>query len=131
MEIGTLSPEYVAGSCNIGEAERALRTKVGIAGLILSLSIATVLIVFKVGWPVRLLIFLPAMIAATGLIQAGFKFCVKLALGGVNNFSDTLGNTQNVNDLVSQQKDIAKVRLIVRLSLICALIFTGLVLAIN
>src|SRR5436309_622150 len=67
--------QYVPGSCNIGPAEGARRRRVGHLGLALTALLALVLLAFGAARPWRLLLALPATMAAAGYLQARLRFC--------------------------------------------------------
>ena len=89
--------EYVSGSCNIGQQEIKRRYQTAVFGSALYLIFAIV------GW--CNFIFIPALIASVGFIQARKKFCVAFGLMGVFNFGAT-GITQKV----SGKKDLSEDR---------------------
>ncbi len=96
--------EYVAGVCNIGPEETALRRNFGWAALAVTVVLLGLLvwIGFNPWW--RLVIFLPAMSSASGFLQAHFRFCSGFARRGIFNFG-SLGQTQQVTDEASKSKD--------------------------
>ncbi|MEN9679744.1 MAG: hypothetical protein RLZ57_873 [Actinomycetota bacterium] len=79
--------DYVSGACNIGQQEIKRRYQTAIFGAALYLIFAIV------GW--QNFIFVPALIASIGFVQARKKFCVAFGLMGVFNFGAT-GITQKV-----------------------------------
>ena len=89
--------DYVSGVCNIGQQEIKRRYQTAILGAALYLIFAIV------GW--GNFIFIPALIASVGFIQARKKFCVAFGLMGVFNFGAT-GITQKV----SGKKDLSEDR---------------------
>ena len=84
---------YAPGACNISPEEGALRLATGLIGT--GLTVAAVLAFLALGVPRawRLTVFLPAMMAATGYLQASLKFCVNYGLRGVYNIDNELGVT--------------------------------------
>jgi hypothetical protein len=105
--------EYVPGVCNIGAAERMQRLRGGWAGLILAIVLEGIFIVFRAGAPWRLFLFLPAMLGATGFLQAAFHFCAAFGFRGVFNLSAEVGKTDTVEQAELRRKDRAKALLIV------------------
>ena len=89
--------EYVSGACNIGQQEIKRRYQTAIFGA------ALYLIFVIVGW--GNFIFIPALIASVGFVQARKKFCVAFGLMGVFNFGAT-GITQKV----AGKKDLSEDR---------------------
>src|SRR5437867_11530602 len=87
--------QYVPGSCNIGPAEVARRRRVGHLGLALTALLAVILLALGAARPWRLLLALPATMAAAGYLQARLRFCFDYGFRGVHNF-DALGHQQRV-----------------------------------
>jgi hypothetical protein len=87
--------QYVPGTCNIGPAEVARRRRVGHLGLALTALLAVVLLALGAARPWRLLLALPATMAAAGYLQARLRFCFDYGFRGVHNF-DALGHQQRV-----------------------------------
>jgi hypothetical protein len=65
-------------------------------------------IIFGVGAPWQLFLFLPAVFGATGFLQAALHFCVAFGFSGVFNFSSNVGKTDNVQQAEFRRKDRAK-----------------------
>lgn len=99
--------QYIAGVCNIGPKEIARRRNFGWGGLAIVIVLLVVLIRTGVNPWWRLFDFFPAALAASGFLQAYFHFCSGFAKQGIFNF-DSLGQTQNVTDDTSRQKDRQK-----------------------
>jgi hypothetical protein len=87
--------QYVPGTCNIGPAEIAMRRRVGHTGLIATVVLAAVLLAVDAAPAWRLLLALPAALAAAGYLQAWLRFCANFGFRGVYNF-DALGHEQRV-----------------------------------
>jgi hypothetical protein len=87
--------QYVPGTCNIGPAEVARRRRVGHLGLALTALLAVILLALGAARPWRLLLALPATMAAAGYLQARLRFCFDYGFRGVHNF-DALGHQQRV-----------------------------------
>ena len=98
--------DYQPGVCNIGPAEIARRRRSGQVGALASLVLLGVLI--AVGAPplARLLVALPAVIAASGYLQAHFHFCAGFGSKGIFNFGP-LGPTETVVDPEARARDRA------------------------
>jgi len=109
-------PGYQPGVCNIGPAEIARRRRAGHLGLIAVL--ATLALLVAIGAPpvARLLVGLPAVVAATGYLQAWFRFCVAFGSAGVFNFGPT-GSTETVPDPAARSRDRSTARRIGLMSL--------------
>ena len=83
----TLSPSrYEPGVCNIGPAEIAKRRRAGIVGTVATIVLLVILVALGLPPIVRLVLFVPAAVAASGFIQAHLKFCAGFAALGIFNF---------------------------------------------
>ena len=102
-----ISTEYQPGVCNIGPAEIARRRRAGHTGLVAAVVLFAVLIAIGAPPIARLLIALPAAVAASGYLQAYLKFCAGFGSRGVVNFGD-VGPTEKVADAASRALDKAK-----------------------
>jgi hypothetical protein len=109
-------PTYQPGVCNIGPAEIAARRRSGHVGLIATLAGLALLVALDAPPAWRLLLFLPAAAAATGYLQAAFRFCANFGLRGVFNFSDRLRRTESVIEAEARARDRRKALQIVGLS---------------
>ena len=95
---------YAPGACNIGAAEIRLRWIAGYAG-----SAATVIVWIALAWgglsaAWYAVLALPAMLAATGFIQAQARFCVHFGLRHMFNFDD-VGSATDVEDAAARRLD--------------------------
>ncbi len=97
--------EYLPGVCNIGAAEKVMRRRAGWAGLVLTVLLWGLFIVFRVAAPWRLFVFLPAMLGASGFLQAAMSFCVNFGMRGVQNFGETVGEVTAVEEANAVRKD--------------------------
>lgn len=100
--------EYIPGVCNIGPEERMRRIRGGWAGLIVTLALECLFIIFRVGAHWQLILFLPAAVGATGFLQAAFHFCAAFGFSGVFNFTADVGKTVTVEQAEFRRKDRAK-----------------------
>jgi hypothetical protein len=102
-----LSVDYQPGVCNIGPAEIARRRRTGHIGLLAAVALFAILV--AVGAPplARLLVAIPAILSASGYLQAYLKFCAGFGAAGVYNF-DEVGTTDKVADAASRAADRAK-----------------------
>jgi hypothetical protein len=98
---------YQPGVCNIGPAEIARRRRVGHLGLIAAILLFALLIVLDLPPITRLLITLPAGIAASGYLQARLHFCAGFGSAGVYNFGE-LGPRERVEDADARAADRAR-----------------------
>ena len=120
------SPDYVAGSCNIGPSEIHRRYQVAITGGVLYTILAIALIASNQGTTTRLIAFAPAMLASVGYIQARNRFCFAYGLMGVFNF-DQAGDVKKVKDPVALKADRTAALKIILKSLFSASLMTALV----
>jgi hypothetical protein len=98
-----MSQDYVAGACNIGPAEIALRRRVGHAGLATTAVLAAALLRSDLPRPWRLTLALPATLAASGYLQARSRFCADFGFRGVYNF-DRPGHRRQVQVQTEQAR---------------------------
>jgi hypothetical protein len=97
-------PGYLPGVCNIGPEEIARRRRAGHMGVAAAVIVLAVLI--GVGAPplLRLIVALPAAAAASGYLQAVFRFCAKFGSRGEFNFGP-LGTVGQVEDTEARHRD--------------------------
>jgi hypothetical protein len=101
---GTPGSSYQPGVCNIGPAEIARRRRSGHIGLVVTVVLFLMLVALHVTPVVRLIVGLPAAGAASGYLQAAFRFCAGFASRGVFNFGE-LGQTHEVVDTEARARD--------------------------
>ena len=118
--------EYVPGVCNIGPAEIRKRRQGGWFGLAATVLLWAVFWIFRVAAPWRLFLFLPAIIGATGFIQAALHFCAGFGMRGVFNFGSELGKTDTVEQAEFRRKDLRTARLIGLYSALIGLVIAAL-----
>ena len=99
--------DYQPGTCNIGPAEIARRRRAGHVGLGASVVLFAGLVAIGAPRPSRLLVALPAAVAASGYIQARLRFCAGFGSRGVYNFGE-LGQVQQVEDDGARRRDRAR-----------------------
>ena len=99
-----MTQDYVAGACNIGPAEIALRRRTGHAGLATTAVLGAVLIRSDLPRPWRLTLALPAAVGAAGYLQARKRFCADFGYRGVYNF-DRRGHEDQVLDQEARDLD--------------------------
>lgn len=99
--------KYIPGVCNIGIPEINRRKRIGWIGLFLVLFLFIYLNYGHYNPWLRLIIFFPATLSASGFLQAHFHFCSGFARKSVFNFSE-IGKTQKIEDeaaiLMDQKK---------------------------
>ena len=95
---------YRPGVCNIGPAEIARRRRTGVIGAIATIVLLAILVAVHAPTPLRLLLCVPAAVAASGFLQAWLRFCAGFGWLGVFNFGD-VGRTQSVADEAARLRD--------------------------
>lgn len=100
---------YQPGVCNIGPQEIRRRRRAGHVGLVATVVLLAVLV--AVGAPplARLLVAIPAAMAASGYLQAWLKFCADFGSRGIFNFGE-IGQTHEVVDAEGRARDRARAR---------------------
>ena len=102
-----LSVDYQPGVCNLGPAEIARRRRTGHVGLIAAVALFAILVAVGAPPVARLLVAIPAILSASGYLQAYFKFCAGFGAAGVYNFDD-VGTTDKVADAAAKALDRAR-----------------------
>ncbi len=114
---------YTPGMCNIGPAERRMRRMSGIAAGIVAIALIILFAFIDAPWSVRLVVFIPAAISASGFLQDAFHFCAAFGFRGIYNVVSSTGITENIELEEYRKKDRQKALQIIGLSgLIGALI---------
>ena len=98
---------YIPGVCNIGPQEIRRRRRTGYVGSLITVALFVGLVVVDAPPITRLVLFVPAAIAASGFLQAYLKFCAGFGQLGVFNFGDR-GSTEHVADKAARRKDLFK-----------------------
>jgi hypothetical protein len=119
-EPGDTASLYQPGVCNIGPAEIARRRRVGHIGLAAAVLLLVVLVIAGLPAWTRIVVALPAIMAAAGYLQAWLKFCAGFGSRGVFNFG-ALGNLDGVADPEARARDVARSRQIGFASLVIGL----------
>jgi hypothetical protein len=99
---------YVPGVCNIGPNEIRRRRRTGYVGTVITLALFAGLLLIDAPPLARLILFVPAAIAASGFIQAYLKFCAGFGQLGVFNFADDRSSMEHVVDKAARRKDVVK-----------------------
>jgi hypothetical protein len=99
-------PQYQPGVCNIGPAEIARRRRAGHVGLAATIGLLVGLILVRAPRRARLVVALPGAVAASGYLQAHFRFCAGFGSQGVYNF-DGLGSVIETTDATARARDRA------------------------
>jgi hypothetical protein len=108
---------YQPGVCNIGPSEIRSRRRTGYIGLALTAVFLVIAYAVGLAAPWRLFVFLPAVLAATGFLQAQLHFCTRFGAQGLFNFGE-LGTQESVMDAEFRRKDQRKAALIIVLSVV-------------
>ena len=95
---------YQPGVCNIGPAEIARRRRSGHVGLAAAVALLGALVVLDTPPVTRLLVAVPATVAASGYLQARLRFCTGFGSRGVFNFG-AIGSTEQVADAEARRVD--------------------------
>jgi hypothetical protein len=97
---------YVAGSCNIGPGEIKRRQGGAILGAVLIIAFTIVEVINQASRTQRALVFLPALVFATGWVQSRRKFCLAFGFMGTFNFGKLgeLSKVANPADLKADRK---------------------------
>jgi len=95
---------YLPGVCNIGPDEIARRRRAGHVGLGSAIVLLGGLVVVGAPPPLRLLVALPAAVAASGYLQARLRFCAGFGSRGIYNFGE-LGQSLPVEDTDARRRD--------------------------
>jgi hypothetical protein len=101
--------DYEPGVCNIGPAEIARRRRAGHIGLVASVALLAVLVAGDAPNWTRLVIAIPAVMAASGYIQARLRFCAGFGSRGVFNFGE-VGPMERVAGEADRARDRARAR---------------------
>jgi hypothetical protein len=99
--------DYQPGVCNIGPAEIARRRRAGHIGLVATVVLFGVLVVIDAPPVARLLVAVPAIMSASGYLQAYLKFCAGFGSRGILNFGE-VGTTVQVQDAAARAPDKAR-----------------------
>ena len=102
-----LSTDYQPGFCNIGPAEIARRRRAGHSGLIAAIGLFAALVLIGAPDWTRLLVGVPAIISASGYLQAHLRFCAGFGSAGVFNFGE-LGPTERIQSAADRARDRAR-----------------------
>ena len=99
--------EYRPGVCNIGPAEIARRRRAGHIGLLVTVAVLAALVAIDAPPLARLLLILPAAVAASGYLQARLKFGAGFGSRGIFNLGP-IGASRPVLDEEARARDRAQ-----------------------
>lgn len=112
---------YVPGVCNIGPAEIKKRTQAGWMGLVATILLWAIFIWLDTPAVWRLMLFFPALMSATGFLQAYMHFCVYFGFANLFNFGE-VGKTDTVAQAEYRAKDRRKAWQILSYSMLIGLV---------
>lgn len=121
---------YVPGVCNINHAEIAYRKKAGYFGLVAFVAVFIFLLILNLNSWFRIILFLPAFIAACGYFQAKNKFCAAYGSSGRQNAQEGESEAKTVSDKTALLRDKIKSRSIYLQSALVAMAITLLALVV-
>ena len=99
---------YIPGVCNINYAEIKQRRAAGHLGLAIFVVLLVALIALDTNRWVRLLLALPAILAASGYLQAKNKFCVGYGGAGLQHADDDASAIKVAAEAAAKDKQRAK-----------------------
>ncbi len=100
--------QYIPGVCNIGKSEIKRRNQGGWVGLVITVVLYSLLVYLGIPHIWRLIIFIPAVMAAIGFLQAYMHFCAYFGMHGVFNFNPDVGRTDTVEQAEFRAMDRRK-----------------------
>ena len=103
---------YIPGNENINKEEITYRRRAGYVGVGLFLVVLALCLLFTSIMWWRLLLVLPAYLAAIGFLQAHYKFCVAYGSSARQNAEPGSKQAHTVTNEASLQKDIRRSRII-------------------
>ena len=113
--------KYIPGVCNIGPEEIKKRKQSGWIGLIATAVLWALFIWFDIPSIWRLTLFLPAMMSATGFLQAYMHFCAYFGFASLFNFGN-VGKTDSVQQAEFRAQDRRRAWQIVIYSILIGLV---------
>ena len=120
-----MASNYVPGVCNINPQEIKRRQQSGHIGVTITILLIMLLIATGATWYLRIIIIVPAFIAAIGYLQARNKFCVAYASSGQHHADS--GDTVEITDKKSLTADSKKTRTMNLQASIIASVVTAIV----
>ncbi|HUD11159.1 MAG TPA: hypothetical protein VMS08_02010 [Candidatus Saccharimonadia bacterium] len=122
---------YVPGVCNINHAEIARRRRIGYIGLAVMAVLFALLTAFHLKGAIRIVLFFPAFIAASGFLQARYKFCSGYGSSGRQNAQEGSTTATAVTDDAAIQKDKNRAVMINMQAAVIALIASAVALLLS
>ena len=116
---------YIPGVCNIGPAEIRMRRTSGYIGLSITIVLFVLFYTVPISAPWRLIISIPAVLAASGFLQAQLHFCARFGMSGLFNFGDDIRHHESVDQVAYRKKDQQKALTIIAGSVVIGLLVAG------
>ena len=104
MKMNSKTPEYQAGSCNIGGAEVRRRKISGIIGGVLTIVFYAFAYSLHAQRDIRALVFFPLVLTTIGWYQSRRRFCLAFGFSGVFNFGN-LGEVSRIQEPAQRAAD--------------------------
>jgi hypothetical protein len=101
---------YIPGVCNINREEIARRRRIGHVGASVFVVLLLISVVLNTNRYVRIILLVPAMLAASGYLQARGHFCVGYAAAGQQNASEHSKTASPITDQSALAADKRRAR---------------------
>jgi hypothetical protein len=124
-----VSSAYIPGVCNINREEIAKRRRAGHIGVTIFVILLGISVLLSVNRYTRLILVLPAMLAASGYLQARSHFCVGYAAAGQQNATEESKAPSRITDNSAVAADKRRARTINLQSFCIAVVITLLSVA--
>lgn len=116
-----MANKYVPGVCNIGPAEIARRKQIGFICLVATIALWALFLWIGLPRVWLLVLFIPAMMSASGFLQAYMHFCAGFGSSALYNFGE-VGKTNSVKNAKFRALDRQKAWQIIIYSIIIGVI---------
>jgi hypothetical protein len=113
---------YVPGACNIGGKEVTKRRLFGWISFVAALSLWAVLAALHIAAAWRVVVFIPAMLAALGFLQSRRRFCVMHGLSGTFKLGSAPANSGIVDQVDFRRQDRRAALAIIGLALLIGVV---------
>lgn len=113
---------YIPGVCNIGPAEIRMRRTSGYIGLTVTIVLFVLFYTTQVSPTWRLSVSIPAILAASGFLQAQLHFCARFGMSGLFNFGDDVRHHESVDQIEYRKKDQQKALTIIAGSVVIGIL---------
>jgi hypothetical protein len=105
-----LHPDYQPGVCNIGRSEVVSRRRIAYFGVAATVILYGVLVALQAPPVARLLVGLPAALAAGSYLESRERFCVLYGATGVYNFGSVSAPNTKIPDREAHALDVDRSR---------------------